>query len=334
MAMRLDSAHGGRVGVGPRRILPVAPRLNPSAARREPVWLCQSRRKIGALPAWMVRGYQHAGAGDLAAAVAFNAIVALVPTFLLLAFVIGLFLKIDQVLIAAIYSSLWGLPPGAAQDAFDAVLKARQNSGWFGALSLLGFAWVGTSFVSCLARSMNRIYGVQNCGYLCEKQRGFFVIIIFAALFSVTILASTVPTLFAFQDLNVYFAQTLLAEGINQLISYLVAIAASLGLFTVVYRIVPNAGQRIADIWPGTLTAALLFVAMAQVFPIYLRSLGGFNRYGAVFGLVSLLLLWFYLLAHLLLFGTFINSSHQRRRRRRRRGATAPPGPAPEACET
>jgi membrane protein len=281
----------------------------------------------------MVRGYQHAGAGDLAAAVAFNAIVALVPTFLLLAFVIGLFLKIDQVLIAAIYSSLWGLPPGAAQDAFDAVLKARQNSGWFGALSLLGFAWVGTSFVSCLARSMNRIYGVQNCGYLCEKQRGFFVIIIFAALFSVTILASTVPTLFAFQDLNVYFAQTLLAEGINQLISYLVAIAASLGLFTVVYRIVPNAGQRIADIWPGTLTAALLFVAMAQVFPIYLRSLGGFNRYGAVFGLVSLLLLWFYLLAHLLLFGTFINSSHQRRRRRRRRGATAPPGPAPEACE-
>jgi len=47
--------------------------------------------------------------------------------------------------------------------------------------------------------------------------------------------------------------------------------------------------------------------------------LGGFNRYGAAFGLLSLLVAWFWVLAHLLLFGTYINATYQRHRRARMR---------------
>ncbi len=265
---------------------------------------------------WLLRGYQAANAGDLAAAVAFNALVALVPTFLLLVFVAGLFLKLDDVLVTAIYASLWGLPPDAAGDALGTVLAVRHTSGWIGALSVVGFAWVGTGFVSCLARSMNRVYGVPNCGYLCEKRRGFFVIVAFAVLFLAALLSSTVPTLFVQQDLPAYFEGWVLAAGVYQLLGYAVALLASAALFAMLYRVVPNAGQRAADVWPGTLAAAVLFVGMAQVFPVYARLLGGANRYGAAFGLVSLLVAWFYVLAHVLLFGTHVNATHQRRRRR------------------
>ncbi len=265
--------------------------------------------------AWAHRGYSQANAGDLAAAIAYNGLVALIPTFLLLFAIAGVvFHSSDQAFTTAIYSSVWGLPKGAASDALDAVVQARHSSSWLGAFSIAGFAWTGTGFVGCLARSMNRIYGVPGCGYMCEKRRGFFVILAFAALFILALLASTIPTFFVAKDLNAYFARFRLAAGWYQLLGYLLALVSTGSLFGMLYRVVPNANQKVRDVWPGTLTAATLFVVMAQVFPIYLRLLGGVNRYGAVFGLLSLLVAWFFVLAHVLLFGTYVNATYQHRR--------------------
>lgn len=270
---------------------------------------------IHTLISWMIRGYQTSNAGDLAAAVAFNAMVALIPTFLLSLSIAGLFLQVDEVLTTTVYASFWGLPSGAAGDALNAALTARRSSSWLGAISLAVFAWTGAGFVGCLARSMNRIYGVPGCGYMCERRRGFFVITTFAALFTAAVITSTVPTLFVNQDLPAYFEDWTLAATRYQIFGYFVALFTTLLLFSMLYRVVPNAGQRLADIWPGTLTAATLFVVMVQVFPIYLRLTGGGNRYGAVFGLISLLVVWFFVLAHVILFGTYVNATHQRHRR-------------------
>ena len=312
MVLRIDGSGGGRLAVPTRPAigLPIE-----TAARRRPgrrLW-----RMVEDGFGWMVGGYQRSNAGDLAAAVAFNALVAFVPTFLLCLAVAGIILRRDQVLITALYASVWGLPSGAASDAFEAVLAARRNSSWLGALSLAGFAWTGAGFVSSLGRAMNRVYGVPGCGYMCERRRGFFVMVAFSALFLLAILASTVPTLFVNQDLAIYFEDWLLAGAWYQFLGYVLAFVATVALFGMLYRVVPNAGQRLPDVWPGTLTAAALFVGMAQVFPIYLRLIGGANRYGAVFGLVSLLVAWFYMLAHVLLFGTYVNATYQRWRRRR-----------------
>lgn len=277
------------------------------------------RAALGAVPGWMIRGYQQSAAGDLAAAVAFNGMVILIPTFFLLISIAGLFLKSDRVFLMALQGSIWILPSRDAQEALGQALNARGNSGWFGALSLIGFAWVGTSFVSCLARSMNRIYGVRNAGYVNEKQRGFFVILVFAVLFLLTIVSSTLPSFFIGADLPLYFRQWALSESGGQVISYAIALISAVVLFGTIYRVVPNAGQHLLDIWPGALTAAVLFVLMAQIFPIYIRLLGGANRYGVAFGLVSLMVAWFYVLAHVILFSTYINATYQRHRRRRLR---------------
>ena len=273
------------------------------------------RYRAEALLRWMIRGYQQTNAGDLAAAVAYNGMVALIPTLLLLIAVAGLFFRSNQVFSTTVYVSFWGLPSGTANDALEAVLSARRSSSWIGALSLAGFAWAGTGFVGCLSRSMNRIYGVPGCGYMCEKRRGFFIIIAFAVLFSLALLASIVPTLFVRQDLPAYFDNWRLAAGWYQVLGYLLAFLTTGVLFGMLYRVVPNAGQHLRDIWPGMLTATSLFVLIAQVFPVYIRLLGGVNRYGAAFGLLTLLVAWFYVLAHVLLFGAFVNATYLRRKR-------------------
>ena len=105
---------------------------------------------------WMIRGYQQANATDLASAVAFQALVAVVPMFLLMVSIAGLFLQDSRVLQQAILTIAWILPSGASQDAFSAAFEARRNSGLYGALGLLGFAWVGTGLISSMARGMKK----------------------------------------------------------------------------------------------------------------------------------------------------------------------------------
>jgi membrane protein len=277
-------------------------------------------RTMLSIPRWMYRGYNEKNAGDLAAAVAYHALVALVPMFLLLVTIAGIFLQSDTVLAQATDAIDTVFPSGgAAAEAFTDALDARNNSGLLGLFSFLGFAWAGTGFVSSLARSMNRVYGVRNASYVNEKQRGFIVILIFAIFFLISASSSIATTFFVSQDLPEVFEEWWLATGQNQLVGYLIAYVSALILFLVIYRIVPNAGQRMLDVWPGAIVAALLFSITTQAFPIYIRLLGGANRYGVALGLVSLIVAAVYILAHIMLFGAYINATWQRWKRQRRR---------------
>jgi membrane protein len=295
---------------------PPASLAQPMSTRRE------ARRAVSRVASWMIRGYQRANATDLASAVAFQALVAVVPMFLLMVSIAGLFLQDSRVLQQAILTIAWILPGGgASQDAFTAAFEARRNSGLFGALGLLGFAWVGTGFVSSMARSMNRIYQVPNAGFIKEKQRGFFVILLFAVFFMIASSASIVTTFFVGNESNLplFLQRWRLTQGQTQVIAYAIAAIAAYLLFLTIYRLVPNAGQRMLDVWPGAVISAVLFLLVTQAFPVYLRYVGGSNRYGVALGLVSLMVAAFYALAHVILFGAYINSTWQRHRRDKQR---------------
>ncbi|HYJ12926.1 MAG TPA: YihY/virulence factor BrkB family protein, partial [Thermomicrobiales bacterium] len=162
----LNSARPGRVPMAPS---PPLQSRNPN----QPVnisspWWGLPWRAIR----WMYRGYTSLNATDMSAAVAFNLMVALVPMLLLLVAIAGLFLRSDTVLEQAQQAVERLVPGRTADDAFTAAITARQNSGWLGVLSFITLAWVGTGFVSCLSRCMNRIYGARPTGYIAEKQRG------------------------------------------------------------------------------------------------------------------------------------------------------------------
>lgn len=276
-------------------------------------------RLIAGPVGWLINGYQRANAGDLAAAVAFNALVAIVPMLLLLVSVGGLALKQERLMVDFVHAVLWALPQDQAIEAVRAVIAAKQRTPWLAAVSIVGFAWVGANFVSSLARGMNRVYGVANRRFVHQRPRDFLLVLVFALLFILASVAATVPAFFIGREseLNVFFRNSAFASGIVQLVSYGVSIVAATVLFLVIYRVLPNAGQKLRDVWPGTIVAALLLVILLQAFPAYIRAVGGTNRYGQFFGFIPLLVVWFYALAHLLLFGAYVNASFRSHCRRR-----------------
>ncbi len=269
------------------------------------------------IPRWMYRGYTRVSAGDLAASIAYHALIAMVPMFFLLVGVGGLFLRNDAVMAQAVEIIQIVFPPGSGtREAFEAALDARRNSGLISLVSFMGFAWVGTGLVSSMARGMNRVYGVQNASYIAEKQRGFVVIFLFLVFFFASTLSSILPTFLLSQELPELLDRLLLNSRYSQITAYLFAYLSAMMLFLVIYRIVPNARQTLTDVLPGTVAASLLFVLLTQAFPLYIELVGGVNRYGQLLGLITLIVAALYMLAHIILFGSYINVTWQRYRER------------------
>lgn len=261
---------------------------------------------------WAIRGYQEANAGHLAAIVAFNALVALVPTLLLVVSVAGFILHDDVALAVTIDGILAAMPASEARDALEAVLSARRNSGVIGLISLAGFFWIGTNFADALAHCLNRVHRTPDCGYVCTRRKAFAVVLGAAVLFIVAAVASAATFVVVQRTLG--DAESTASAWVGQAIGYAIAFATAAALFLMLYRILPNAGQRTRDVWPGAIVAALLFVLLSQIFPLYLWIVGGMNRFGAVFGLVWLLVTWFAALGHVFLFGAYVNATTMRRR--------------------
>jgi len=266
------------------------------------------------LACWPVRGFNDAGAGHLSAILAYNGLVALVPTTLLVVSVAGLILRQDAAMTTFIRSVYWALPSDDARQALEAALTARSKSGWFAIASLGGFVWIGSGFAGALNHCFNRVYGVPDGNFIATRRRGLAVLSAFIALFTAVTVAATLPALFIQRDVGPYFRTWVLAGVRGQIASYALAYVAAALSFLLIYRLTPNAGQRLHEVWPGALVAGGLFVAVGQAFPLYLGLIGGVNRYGAAFGLLTLLLAWFAVLAHILLFGCYVNVTYRRRR--------------------
>lgn len=268
-------------------------------------------------PRWLYHGFSRNSAGDLAAAIAYHSLIAMVPIFFLLVGVTGLFLQSQTVIDQAERMIQTVFPTGSgALDAFRAALDSRQNSGILTLASFVTFSWVGTGLISSMARGMNRIYNVRNATFITEKQRGFTVIMLFLLFFVLSVLSSVLPTVLLLLDLPEVLDRIFLNNRFSAFLAYTAAFIFALAFFFVIFRIVPNARQRAADVWPGTVIAALLFSVMVQVFPIYIGLVGGVNRYGPLLGLISLLVVALYFLAHSILFGAYVNATWQRRRQR------------------
>lgn len=269
-------------------------------------------------PRWMYRGYTRFSAGDLAASIAYHALIALVPMFLLIVGVTGLFLRNATVMQQAVRAINKLFPTDTdAFSAFQAAVDARNNSGLISLLSLVGFAWAGTGLVSSMARGMNRVYGVRNSSYVAEKQRGFIVILLFLVFFFLATLTSILPTFLLVRNLPEVLDRLLLTSRFNQFTAYGIAFITSFLLFLLIYRIVPNARQKLLDVLPGSVIASLLFLLMTQIFPFYIELVGGVNRYGRLLGLISLIVAALYFLAHTILFGSYVNMTWQRSRERK-----------------
>ncbi|TMB97049.1 MAG: YihY/virulence factor BrkB family protein [Chloroflexi bacterium] len=249
------------------------------------------RRIKSWLPIRVLAAYGQSQASNYASALAFTCMLAMFPLMLGVLSLIGYAVR-DPGLEARAEALIIEAFPGTAQpQLLDAVHGVRQSAGWLGLLSLAGLLWSASSIFGTMEFALTQIFGTKQRNMVRQKLMGLVMMILLVVAVGVTVAANAVAALFPLAWVT----------------GFMIGSAVMVGFLSLLYRFVPNRTFEVRDVLPGALLAGILIELFSLGFPLYVRLAGGFNTYGAQFGLFFLLAAWFYIVSELILFGAVFN---------------------------
>jgi membrane protein len=279
---------------------------------------------------------------DRAAALTYYMMMSLFPALLVGVSLLGLLGDRSVVTKTVDYASQNGAP-AEVTDALEALLtKTVESAG--GAISfalVLGIAvalYGAAGAFGAAGRALNDIYEVpESRGFLLHKLAdiGFTVLVILLALVAVVSIflgGNLADDLFG----TIGLGDT--AAAIWRVARWAVAVAAVLGIYSIVFAFAPDIDARRRRILsPGALVGVAIWILASAGFFFYVSN---FGKYGATYGAFAgavILLLWLYLSAIAFLFGAELNSVVDGAARRPRRqggfrSISANPDGSGDAC--
>ena len=182
--------------------------------------------------------------------------------------------------------------PAAAQpQLIDALRGVKHSAGWMGLLSLAGLLWSAGGIFSTMEFAFAQIFGTKQRGMVRQKVMGLVMMVLLVIAVGVTVAANAVAALFPLAW----------ASG------FVIGSATMIGVLVLLYRFVPHTNLDMRGVVPGAMLAGILIEVFSLGFPLYVRLAGGFNTYGAQFGLFFLLAAWLYVVCQLILLGAVYN---------------------------
>ncbi len=277
----------------------------------------------------VVKKFQADNMADHAAALTYYTMMSLFPALLVCVSLLGLLGDESLVSKAVDYAQENGAPADVT-DALDASLSALVSSTG-GAVSFalvigIAIALYGASGAfGAAGRALNDVYGVQESrNFITHKLQdlGWTLIVLvlaIVALFSVFLGGTLAEDLFG----TIGLGDT--AASIWRFARWAVAIAAVLGIYSLVFAFSPDISpRRVRVITPGAITGVLIWIVASVGFFFYVSN---FGKYGATYGAFAgavILLLWLYISNLAFLVGAEVNAVIDGAGEKARRPAPAP----------
>ncbi len=282
------------------------------------MWLSSKNvwpRRTWALVKQAASDWSEDKASRLAAALAFYTALSLAPLLVIVVAVASLVFGNDVARgeIAGIFQGLVGLE-GAT--AIDGILSSARRSGdglvatvISGTVLLVGASGVFGE----LQDSLNTIWEVQpRPGRAIKdliKDRFFSFTMVLGVAFLLLVSTALTAVLTA---TGAMFAGTFGNWPIFwQAVNLVVAFAATVGVFALVFKVVPDVDVGWRDVWVGALTTAALFTLGKYLIGLYLGRSTTASAYGAAGSLVAMLI-WVYYSAQILFFGAELTQAYAR----------------------
>ncbi len=242
-------------------------------------------------PIRVLVAYGESQAGNYALALAFSCMLAMFPLVLGVLSLVGFAIR-DPSTEARAQTLIVDLFPGAAQpQLLDALRGVKRSAGWMGWLSIAGLLWSSGSIFSTMEFAFTQIFGTRQRDMVRQKLMGLVMMVLLVVAVGVTVAANALAALFPLAWVS----------------GFVVGSVVMVGLLVMLYRFVPNRTFEVRDVVPGAMLAGILIEVFSLGFPLYVRLAGGFNTYGAQFGLFFLLAAWFYVVSELILLGAVYN---------------------------
>lgn len=206
------------------------------------------------------------------------------------------------------------IPGSGATTIVSTVEELRENSGSLGVVGIAGLVWGTSNFFSCVETGLNIIYGVNNRHFLFQKLWVLFLMLValVALTMATLMIAVALPVIDAFNSV----AERTLDVPIDQdgWSSMAISLSFAFFFFLSCYRFLPNTTIATREVWRGAVLATAAFEVSIRVLPIVV----GQNRGGVVisaFAGAFIVLIWFYVMAFVMLVGGVYNWWYREKRR-------------------
>jgi YihY family inner membrane protein len=257
-----------------------------------------------AVAAFWRKAYED-GVTGLAAMVAYNLLLSIFPLALISLFVAGRVLRSPELAASVIQDARTIFPTAAESTLVDGIRRLQESSTTVGIVALVSSLWVGASFWGALDTAFCRIYHLPCRSWVRQKLFGFGMLAVVLVFIATTVAVPTVQALLASGTRDLPFG----LEGTRDLV-YWITIALGLivlfGALCITYFAVPKGVIPWSCVWPGALAATIAMGLVDAIFPVYLTNISTL-RIGTSAVFVLIALVWFYILALIVLAGAVIN---------------------------
>jgi membrane protein len=243
----------------------------------------------------------------LAAALAYYTIFSLAPLLIIAISIAGVFFG-EEAARGALSGQLDSLLGQQGAEAIQEMLAASSRQEAAGALATaVGVATLlfgAAGVFGQLQDALNTIWEVAPkpgrgvWGFIQDRFLSFAMVLGTGFLLLVSLLLSTFLSAAGRMVVGESFDQTILWQGVNLLVQAVV----TFGLFTLIFKVLPDARIAWRDVLLGAGITTLLFVVGRFLIDLYLRTTGTGSTYGAI-GSLIVLLIWIFYSAQILLFG-------------------------------
>ncbi|HEX9896829.1 MAG TPA: YihY/virulence factor BrkB family protein [Dehalococcoidales bacterium] len=256
-----------------------------------------------------VEGAGNHDAAQRAAGVAYYAILSIFPLLLVLIAVFGFFLpsvNVQDELLKFVGKNL----PGATDILRQNIVSIVKLRGAMGLLSLVILFWGASAMFSAISLAINRAWDIRRYRpFFIRKASELGMALSTCILFLLSMGASAIDAIL--QGLFDLPAATLI---IVDICSRLVAFLLILGVFLLLYKLIPYTKTYWRYIWPGALLAAILFEIARTLFVFYLENFANYQLiYGSIASIIALLV-WIYYSAFIMILGAEFTYQYGRMR--------------------
>jgi membrane protein len=257
-----------------------------------------------ALAAFWRKAYEDNVTG-MAAMVAYNLMLSVVPLALVGLFLAGRILSSDDIE-ASVVQDLERLFPDATETTLvDGLRRVRESSTTVGIVALVAATWFSASFWGALDTAFCRIYHRECRSWVRQKAFGLGMLLVVLLFFVASV---SIPALQGFlirgtEDLPLGLGNV---HGLVYGMSLAGGLLLLFGILCLIYWRVPRGPIPWRCVWPGAVGALAAMAVVDYAFPLYLANVTSL-RIGTSFVFVLIVLVWFYVLALILLAGAVLN---------------------------
>ena len=261
------------------------------------------RTRAGVVAFWR-KAYEENLTG-MSGMVAYNLLLSIFPFALVVLFIAGRVLRSEE-LQASLLADLQRIFPTAADSTLsEGIRRLQETSTTAGIAAIVGAIWFGSSFWGAMDTAFCRIYHCECRTWVRQK---VFALGMFAVVFLFVAATVIVPTV---QALLVSGARDL-PLGLSDVKGLVYGMTLTIGVgvlfltLCAIYRLVPKARMPWAAVWPGAFGATVAIGIVDLGFPLYLDNVSTL-RIGTSAVFVLIALVWFYVIALIVLAGAVVN---------------------------